>query len=70
MFFELEDIKRRHSLYSDIYNVSSWSPATDSSFGWNYQRGFMASVPAFMIAETFFNFFQNAKLMLKHYEPP
>jgi solute carrier family 25 oxoglutarate transporter 11 len=39
MFFELEDIKRRHSMYSDIYNVGGWVPTPDANFSWMYQRG-------------------------------
>jgi solute carrier family 25 oxoglutarate transporter 11 len=42
MFFELEDIKRRHSLYSDIYNVGGWVPTPDANWGWMYQRGAIA----------------------------
>jgi len=29
MFFELEDIKRRHTLYYDVYNVGNWVPTPD-----------------------------------------
>ena len=29
MFFELEDIRRRHTLYSDIFNVGVWVEAPD-----------------------------------------
>lgn len=36
MFFELEDIKRRHSLYWDIYNTESWVEAPDNTLSWNY----------------------------------
>lgn len=41
MFFELDDIKRRHSMYSDIYNVGGWVNTPDATFGWMYQRGAM-----------------------------
>jgi len=39
MFFELDDIKRRHTLYWDIYNVESWVESPENTMSWNYQRG-------------------------------
>ena len=36
MFFELDDIKRRHSMYSDSYNVGGWVKTPDATFGWMY----------------------------------
>lgn len=36
MFFELEDIKRRHSHYWDLYNVGGWVRPADNSASWNY----------------------------------
>lgn len=34
MFFELEDIKRRHSPYWDCHNVHSWVRTPDSTHSW------------------------------------
>jgi hypothetical protein len=39
MFFELEDIKRRHMPAWSTNNVTMWVPALDSTPTWNYQRG-------------------------------
>lgn len=36
MFFELEDVKRRHSVYWDLYNVEGWVTSPDSNLTWNY----------------------------------
>lgn len=36
MFFELEDVKRRHSLYFDIYNVGYWVPTPDKYIKYVY----------------------------------
>lgn len=44
MFYELEDIQRRHNLYWDIYNVQGWVQAADFSHTWNYQRGAIAGL--------------------------
>ena len=47
MFFELEDIKRRHSPYFNVTNVGGWTPAVDSTPSWNYQRGIIVSIIRF-----------------------
>ena len=39
MFFELDDIKRRHMPAWSTNNVTQWTPALDSTYSWNYQRG-------------------------------
>ncbi len=39
MFFELEDVKRRHMPAWSNNNVTMWTPALDSTPTWNYQRG-------------------------------
>jgi hypothetical protein len=39
MFFELDDIKRRHMPQWFVHNVTAWTPSLDSSYTWNYQRG-------------------------------
>ena len=70
MFFELDDIKRRHSTYYDIYNVNGWVRAPDSTLSWNYQRGLMAGLAASFINEYFISFTEGWRLLLRHYEPP
>jgi len=44
MFFELDDIKRRHSLYWDIYNTQGFAQTPDSTNSWNYKRGVIAGL--------------------------
>jgi hypothetical protein len=39
MFFELDDIKRRHMPNWSNNNTTAWSPAIDSNLTWNFQRG-------------------------------
>lgn len=39
MFFELEDVKRRHNPSWWTNNVTHWHTAVDSTPSWNYQRG-------------------------------
>ena len=45
MFFELEDIQRRHSPYWDLTNVTGWTNALDATPGWSYERGLMVGLP-------------------------
>lgn len=70
MFFELEDIERRHSVYWDVYNANSWVTPPDSSLKWNYKRGAFVGVAAALLQENFINFQENWRLLLRNYEPP
>lgn len=70
MYFELDDIKRRHSPYFDVYNAFSWITTPENNFSWNYQRGAIAGVAAAAFNETQVLFTENVKLLLKHYERP
>lgn len=70
MFFELEDIKRRHSNYYDIYNVGGWVTAPDSTLSWNYARGAMVGVTASLFNEFIVTFTESWRLLLRNYEPP
>ena len=70
MFFELEDIQRRHSPYWDLTNVTGWTNATDSTVSWNYQRGLLVGFPVAMFQEYFSALMTNARAMLTKYETP
>lgn len=70
MYFELDDIKRRHSPYFDVYNSFSWATTPESKMSWNWQRGAIAGVLAAAFNETQVLFTENSKLLLKHYERP
>lgn len=70
MFFEIDDIKRRHSVYFTTYNTHGTIDTYENNMSWNYQRGVMASVPALMLNEYAQLFKSNYKLLRKTYEPP
>lgn len=70
MFFELDDIKRRHSNYYDIYNVGGWVTAPDSTLRWNYLRGLMVGLTASFFNEFVGTFTDSWRLLLKNFEPP
>ena len=42
MFFEIDDIKRRHSVYYDVYNTDGWVDTPESSIRWDWTRGAIA----------------------------
>ncbi len=44
MFFELDDTKRRHSMYYDVYNINGWVDPPEGNFRWNFFRGALAGV--------------------------
>lgn len=56
MFFELEDIKRRHMPTWSNNNTTVWVPALDSTPSWNYQRGVMIGLVACGIQQYFNHF--------------
>lgn len=70
MFFELEDIKRRHSLYWDIYNVESWVRRPDSTLVNNVKRGATVGIAASLIQENLTALVENCKLLATKYEKP
>ena len=53
MFFELDDIKRRHSYTFDVYNVFSWIDTPENKLTWNWQRGAIAGVIASTVVNDF-----------------
>lgn len=69
MFFELENVKRRHSLYWDVHN-EGWTKAPDSTMSWNIKRGIMIGTTASLIQESLTAFLENYKLLLTKYENP
>jgi len=70
MYFELEDVKRRHSAYWDLYNDNTWTSISDSTLSWNLKRGVFVGVTSHLIQECFTTFYQNFALLLTKYEPP
>lgn len=70
MFFELEDIKRRHSPYWDCHNVHSWVRTPDATTSWMLERGVMIGVASSIINESVVALVSNARLLHKHYETP
>lgn len=70
MYFEIDDIKRRHSPYSDVYNVHGWIDTPDSGFAWTFFRTSVAG-----LAGTVFSAFHNCLLkgyqqLRTKYDPP
>lgn len=70
MFFELDDIKRRHSYTFDVHNAFSWIDTPDNKFIWNWQRGAMTGIIASAVNEVSILFTENWRLMTKEYEWP
>lgn len=70
MFFELEDIKRRHSLYWDIYNVEGWVRRPEATLANNVKKGVTAGVVASLIQENITAFTENCRLLATRYEKP
>ena len=70
MYFELDDIRRRHNLYWDTGNTGGWVRAPDVSISWNYERGAIIGVSAMLINETLKTYSNSVLAILNKYEPP
>mmetsp|Transcript_8349 Transcript_8349/g.7414 ORF Transcript_8349/g.7414 Transcript_8349/m.7414 type:complete len:103 (+) Transcript_8349:48-356(+) len=70
MYFELDDINRRHTFYYSTYGAFSYSPTPDNYLGWNWQRGAIAGTLASLATETSQLFSASWELMLSKYEWP
>ena len=49
MFFELDDVQRRHNPTWWTNNVTSWTRAVDSTPSWNYQRGKVSIIQVLLL---------------------
>ena len=74
MFFELEDISRRHSPYFYQSNAGGWHTADDSTPSNNFKRGTFYLKSGVMIGaitattqQYITHLINNAHLLLKHY---
>lgn len=70
MFFEIDDIKRRHSPYVDPYNVHGWVDVPEYTWQWNWFRGALAGVAGVTVKGLIEVSMNSYKQMRSKYEPP
>lgn len=70
MYFEVDDVKRRHNVYYDISNVHGWVDTPDSAIWWVWLRSAMAGVAACSLQAVYNQYHNNYKLLTKKYLPP
>lgn len=70
MFFEIEDIKRRHSPYMDPYNTHGWVDVPEYTWKWNWLRGAVAGFAGTFVKGMIDVGFDSFKQMRTKYEPP
>ena len=70
MYFEIDDIKRRHSPYFDVYNVHGWIDPPADQFWWNWVRGSIAGVTGYLANELLAHRWENYKLLRTKFHPP
>lgn len=70
MFFEIENVKRRHATYYDNYNIHGWVDTPDSSVTYNYLRSATSGVIGATISEMIYLFRMNYDVLRQTYEPP
>lgn len=70
MFFEIDDIKRRHSAYYDTYNFHGWVEAPDSSIKFNFFRGALAGTIASTTQSLYNTYRRGYKILRRKYNQP
>ena len=70
MYFEIDDVKRRHSAYFDVYNVHGWIDTPFETFGWDWARGAAAGVTGYAINEVIAHKWEGFKLLRSKFHPP
>jgi hypothetical protein len=70
MYFEIDDIKRRHSPYTDPYNVHGWIDLPEYTWKWNWFRGAIAGVSGAMVGGLLDVGYKSFTQMRTKYEPP
>jgi hypothetical protein len=70
MFFEIDDIKRRHSPYSDVYNVHGWIDTPDDIKWWTFFRTSAAGLAGTLFSAYHNTFLKGYKQLRTKYDPP
>jgi hypothetical protein len=70
MFFEVDDIKRRHSPYADTYNVHGWLTNPDSANWWTFLRTSVAGIAGAGFSAVHKTYLEGYKQLRTKYDPP
>lgn len=70
MFFEIDDIKRRHSVYYDVYNTDGWVDTPESSIKWDWTRGALAGTFGMCLQKVYSLYHTSYKSLLTKYNRP
>ena len=70
MYFEVEDIQRRHAPYYDVYNIHGWVDTPEDSFSWAWARGAFAGLVGGIVGANVTHFWDSYKTLRTVYHPP
>lgn len=70
MFSEVEDVRRRHSVYYDVYNTHGWIDPPDMQWRWNIVRGFIVGFASAAVGQLCSFYFNQYHLIRTKYNPP
>ena len=70
MYFEIDDIKRRHSPYFDVYNVHGWINPPEDFFAWHWFRGGIAGVTGAVVNAFIAHKYECYKTLRARFHPP
>ena len=70
MFFEVDDIKRRYSPYSDVYNVHGWIDTPDQGIPWTFFRTSVAGLAGAVFSAFHQTALEGYRQIRTKYDPP
>lgn len=70
MYSEIDDQRRRHSTYTDYYNMHGWIETEDAAFGHTALRGAWVGLLGSLAGELGSFYFHQYKLIRTKYDPP
>lgn len=70
MYFEIDDVKRRHTPYWDIHNVHGWVNPPEDRIAWHWLRGAFAGATGFLLSAAFAHRWEAYKTLRTTFHPP
>ena len=65
-----DSIKRRHSPYSDVYNVHGWIETPDSAISWTFFRSSIAGLAGSLFSAVHHSYLKGYRQIRTKYDPP
>lgn len=70
MYFEVDDIKRRHTPYWDITNIHGWVDPPDDHWTWHWFRGSVAGIAGTLTSAAVAHRYEAYRTLRQRFHPP